>query len=156
MKKIISVAALGLALAACDSDDKGMNPMNDYTFQGNFEPGSSEDFKHTAGDRVFFALNSSNLTAEAKATLDKQAEWLKKYNNKLFTIEGHADERGNSEFNLALGERRAENVRKHMVKAGIDKSRISTVSFGKERPDVVGHDEAAWSKNRRAVSVINN
>ena len=156
MKKIISVAALGLALAACDSDDKGMNPMNDYTFQGEFEPGSNQDFKQNAGDRVFFHLNSSNLTADAKAALDKQVAWLKKYENKNLTIEGHADERGTSEFNLALGERRAEAVRHFFAKSGIAKTRMSTVSFGKERPDVIGHDEAAWSKNRRAVTVIDS
>lgn len=153
-KKLISVAALGLALAACDcGNDKDANAMNDYTFQGNFEPGSCEEFKHTVGDRIFFATNSSNITAEANATLDKQTAWFAKNTAKKATIEGHCDERGTSEFNMALGERRADATRKAMVKRGMDNSRLSAVSYGKERPDVMGNDEAAWAKNRRAVVV---
>ena len=154
MKKIISVAALGLALAACDSDNKGMNSMNDSTFSGDFVEGSNQDFKVNAGDRVFFNTNSSALSIDAREALNKQVAWMKKYDCKKITVEGHADERGTSEYNLALGERRAHSVLHFIRDAGIDASRISTVSFGKERPDVMGHDEAAWSKNRRAVTVI--
>lgn len=152
-KKLISVAALALGLAACDKSDEP-TPMNDYTSQGTFEPGSYEDFKHTAGDRVFFSTNGSNLSKEAKADLDKQVEWLKKYADKNITVEGHCDERGTSEYNLGLGDRRAFSVRNYMKHHGISESRISTVSFGKERPDVMGHNEASWSKNRRAVTVV--
>lgn len=154
-KKLLSVAALGIALAACDSgEDKNMAPMNDYTFQGQFAPDSYEAFKHEAGDRVFFDTDQATLTADAKATLDKMITWLNRYKDKLFTIEGHADERGTAEYNLALGERRAEAVRKYLVKHGIAESRISTVSFGKERPDAMGTEETAWAKNRRAVVVV--
>ena len=152
-KKLLSAAAMTLALVGCD---KGNNakPMNDFTFQGSYEPGSYEDFKQTAGDRVLFALASSNLSKAAKADLDKQVEWLNKYPNTIFTLEGHADERGTSEYNLALGDRRAHSVRKHILGKGISQSRISTVSFGKERPGVMGHNQAAWAQNRRAVTVI--
>lgn len=152
-KKLLGAAAMTLALVACDKDN-GPAPMNDFTFQGSFEPGTYEDFKHTAGDHVYFALNSSNLSKEAKADLDKQVDWLKKYPKTIFTVEGHADERGTSEYNLALGDRRAHAVRKHIVGAGVSEERISTVSFGKERPDAIGHNEGAWAKNRRAVSVV--
>ncbi len=152
-KKLISAAAMTLALVGCDRNNDP-KPMNDFTFQGTYEPGSYEDFKQNAGDRVFFALASSNLSKDSKAALDKQIEWLNKYPNTIFTIEGHADERGTSEYNLALGDRRAHSVRRYILAKDISKARISTVSFGKERPDVTGNNEAAWSKNRRAVTVI--
>lgn len=152
-KKLMSAAAMTLALVGCDKGNDP-KPMNDFTFQGAYEPGSYEDFKQNAGDRVFFALASSNLSKDSKDALDKQIEWLNKYPNTIFTVEGHADERGTSEYNLALGDRRAHAVRRHILAKGVSKARISTVSFGKERPDVTGHNEAAWSKNRRAVTVI--
>ena len=152
-KKLISAAAMTLALVGCDRNNDP-KPMNDFTFQGTYEAGSYEDFKQNAGDRVFFALASSYLSKDSKAALDKQIEWLNKYPNTIFTVEGHADERGTSEYNLALGDRRAHSVRKHILSKGVSKARISTVSFGKERPDVTGHNEAAWSKNRRAVTVV--
>lgn len=152
-KKLISAAAMTLALVGCDRNN-GPNPMNEFTFQGTYEAGSYEDFKQNAGDRIFFALASSNLSSNAKTALDKQIAWLNQYPDTIFTIEGHADERGTSGYNLALGDRRAHSVRKHILGKGVSKSRISTVSFGKERPDVVGHNQAAWAKNRRAVTVI--
>jgi len=152
-KKILSAAAMTLALVGCDKSNDP-KPMNDFTFQGAYEPGSYEDFKQVAGDRVLFALASSNLSKDSKAMLDKQVDWLNKYPDTIFTVEGHADERGTSEYNLALGDRRAHSVRKHILGKGVSKSRISTVSFGKERPDVMGHNQAAWAKNRRAVTVI--
>ncbi len=152
-KKLMSAAAMTLALVGCDKNNDP-KPMNDFTFQGAYEPGSYEDFKQNSGDRVFFALASARLSSDAKSALDKQIAWLNKYPNTIFTIEGHADERGTSEYNLALGDRRAFSVRKHILAKGVSKARISTVSFGKERPDVTGHNEAAWSKNRRAVTVI--
>ncbi len=152
-KKLLGAAAMTLALVGCDKGNDA-KPMNDFTFQGAYEPGSYEDFKQNAGDRVFFALASSRLSSAAKADLNKQVDWLNKYPNTIFTVEGHADERGTSEYNLALGDRRAHSVRKHILASGVSKSRISTVSFGKERPDVMGHNEAAWGKNRRAVTVI--
>lgn len=152
-KKILATAVMALALVGC-SKNKEPRPMNDFTFQGTYEEGSYEHFKQTAGDRVFFALASSQLSSAARADLDKQVEWLNKYPNTLFTVEGHADERGTSEYNLALGDRRAHAVRKYLLGKGVSKARISTVSFGKERPDVMGHNEAAWAQNRRSVTVV--
>lgn len=152
-KKILSIAVLSVGLIGCDRDN-GPAPMNDFTFQGAYEPGSYEDFKQTAGDRVFFGLASSNLTNESKSALDKQVAWLQQNADKMFTVEGHCDERGTSEYNLALGDRRAYSVRKYVLGKGVDKKRISTVSFGKERPDSMEHNEAAWSKNRRSVTVV--
>lgn len=152
-KKLLATACMALALVGCSKKNEP-RPMNDFTFQGAYEEGSYEHFKQTAGDRVFFSLASSNLSKDARADLDKQVDWLNKYPNTLFTVEGHADERGTTQYNLALGDRRASAVRSYLLSKGISNARISTVSFGKERPDVMGQNEAAWSKNRRAVTVV--
>ena len=105
--------------------------------------------------RVFFDFDKSTLRADAKATLDKQAAWLKAYPNYAMTIEGHADERGTREYNLALGEKRANAVAMYMKAAGIAATRVKVVSYGKERPVALGSNEAAWSQNRRGVTVLN-
>jgi peptidoglycan-associated lipoprotein len=119
------------------------------------EPGTAADLAYQAGsDRVFFAFDSIDLSPEARATLRKQADWLQKYSNITVTIEGHADERGTREYNLALGDRRATSVKNYLVALGISPSRISTVSYGKERPAVLGSNEEAWAQNRRAVTSI--
>ncbi len=112
------------------------------------------EFEKTMGDKVFFALNRSTLSAEAEATLTRQAEWL--VTHKLFGIivEGHADERGTREYNIALGERRAETVKRFFAKHGIEADRIDTISYGKEKPAVIGNNEDAWKRNRRAVIAI--
>jgi peptidoglycan-associated lipoprotein len=107
-----------------------------------------------AGDRVFFALDSSLLNPEAMRTLQAQAAFLKANSVRYLTIEGHADERGTREYNLALGDRRANAVRDFLIAQGIPPDRLRTLSYGKERPQVAGHDEAAWSQNRRGVSVL--
>ena len=112
------------------------------------------EFERMIGDRVFFALNSSTLSAETQATLIRQAEWLDIHKLFSITVEGHADERGTREYNIALGERRAEAVRQFLVKHGIDADRIDTISYGKERPAVIGNNEDAWKRNRRAVTAI--
>jgi peptidoglycan-associated lipoprotein len=117
-------------------------------------PGSLQDFQTNVGDRVFFAFDRSDLTPEAQATLDRQAQWLQQYQNVGIVVEGHADERGTREYNLALGDRRANAVRSYLVARGIPAARISTVSFGKERPAVAGSSEAAWAQNRRGVTVL--
>jgi peptidoglycan-associated lipoprotein len=104
---------------------------------------------------VFFADNQTDLTPQATATLDKQAQWLQAYPRYTFTIEGHADERGTREYNIALGARRAQNVRNYLVSRGIEASRMRTISYGKERPVAVCNDESCWSQNRRAVTVLN-
>ncbi|MBV9523488.1 MAG: peptidoglycan-associated lipoprotein Pal [Alphaproteobacteria bacterium] len=117
-------------------------------------PGSQQDLAQTAGDRVFFDTDKVELKAEGRQTLARQAEWLTRYRNVVVTIEGHADERGLREYNLALGERRAQTVKNVLIGLGIEAGRISTVSYGKERPAVVGSNEAAWAQNRRAVTTV--
>ncbi|HTC06723.1 MAG TPA: peptidoglycan-associated lipoprotein Pal, partial [Xanthobacteraceae bacterium] len=105
-------------------------------------------------DRVFFETDSSELTEQARATLDKQAQWLNNYNRYAFTIEGHADERGTREYNIALGARRAQTVREYLTSRGIAAARMRTISYGKERPVAVCDDISCWSQNRRAVTVL--
>ena len=117
-------------------------------------PGSQQDFVVNVGDRVFFDTDSSELSDPARATLDKQAQWLSNYNRYAFTIEGHADERGTREYNIALGARRAETVREYLVSRGVSGQRMRTISYGKERPVVVCNDISCWSQNRRAVTVL--
>jgi len=107
------------------------------------------------GDRVFFETDSTDLTMQSRATLDKQAQWLTTYNRYAFTIEGHADERGTREYNFALGARRSETVRNYLASRGIEPSRMRTISYGKERPVAVCDDISCWSQNRRAVTVLN-
>ncbi len=117
-------------------------------------PGSGRDFVVNVGDRVFFAVDKANLSSEARAVLEKQVAWLKRYGNVNVTIEGHADERGTREYNLGLGERRANSAKDHLVAVGISPNRIKTISYGKERPAALGHSEGSWRQNRRAVTVI--
>lgn len=118
-------------------------------------PGSMADFMARAGsDRVFFALDRYDLDAEARATLDRQAQWLRQYPAVRATIEGHADERGTREYNLALGERRANAARNYLAAQGVAASRMTVISYGKERPAVEGSNEEAWAQNRRAVTVL--
>ena len=118
-------------------------------------PGTQEDLIVNVGDRVFFGYNSSELDSDAQQLLQDQAAWLKQYSEKLITIEGHCDERGTREYNLALGEQRAQAVKNWLVLLGIDSSRLSTISYGKERPAVIGSNDGAWSQNRRSVTTIN-
>ena len=121
---------------------------------GGPTPGSAEDFAVNVGDRVFFGYDRYDLTPEARTQVDLQAKWLAQYPNIHITIEGHADERGTREYNIALGERRANAVRDYLSSTGVDGSRISVISYGKERPAVVGEDPSAWAQNRRAVTRI--
>jgi len=118
-------------------------------------PGSQQDLEASAGDRVFFAFDRSDISSEAQQTLTRQADWLRRYPNVTVTIEGHCDERGTREYNLALGERRAQAVKNVLVALGIPASRISTISYGKERPAVVGSTEEAYAQNRRGVTTVN-
>jgi peptidoglycan-associated lipoprotein len=121
---------------------------------GGGPPGSQQDFVVNVGDRVFFETDQTDLTATAQATLDKQAQWLSKYPKYAITIEGHADERGTREYNLALGARRSQNVRDYLASRGVPAQRIRTISYGKERPVAVCDDISCWSQNRRAVTLL--
>jgi len=140
----------GLALSACAN-----KPASDsLASAGAATPGSQQDFIVNVGDRVFFETDSTELTTQARTTLDKQAQWLAQYGSYAFTIEGHADERGTREYNIALGARRAQTVRDYLAARGIQPSRMRTVSFGKERPVAVCNDISCWSQNRRAVTLL--
>jgi peptidoglycan-associated lipoprotein len=118
-------------------------------------PGSQQDLEASAGDRVFFPFDRSDISPEAREILARQAVWLRRYANVAVTIEGHCDERGTREYNLALGERRAQAVKNVLVALGIPASRIATISYGKERPAVVGSTDEAYAQNRRAVTTVN-
>ncbi|WP_363348948.1 peptidoglycan-associated lipoprotein Pal [Methylocystis echinoides] len=117
-------------------------------------PGSPQDFASNVGDRIFFETDSTELTAAAQATLDKQAAWLNRYGRYSFAIEGHADERGTREYNFALGAQRAEAAKNYLISRGVAASRVRTVSYGKERPVAVCDDISCWSQNRRAVTLL--
>ena len=117
-------------------------------------PGSQEDLIVNVGDRVFFDYNSSELDSDAKELLQDQVAWIKQHNASI-TVEGHCDERGTREYNLALGEKRAQAVKNYLTSMGISSSNVSTISYGKERPAVVGSNDGAWSQNRRSVTTVN-
>ena len=140
----------GLALSACASKQAN----DSLASAGSAAPGSQQDFVVNVGDRVFFESDSTELTMQSRGTLDKQAQWLQQYGNYSFTIEGHADERGTREYNIALGARRAQAVRDYLASRGIQPGRMRTVSYGKERPVAVCNDISCWSQNRRAVTVL--
>ena len=145
--KFAAVILAGLMIAGCAKQQV------DQT-SSSATPGSQQDFVVNVGDRVFFETDSSELTEQARATLDKQAQWLNNYNRYAFTIEGHADERGTREYNIALGARRAQAVRDYLASRGIEPARMRTISYGKERPVAVCDDISCWSQNRRAVTVL--
>jgi peptidoglycan-associated lipoprotein len=121
---------------------------------GQIIPGSQEDFvASVSADRVYFDTDRFDIDGEDQATLRSQAQWLARYSNTRVTIEGHCDERGTRDYNLALGDRRANAAKNFLASLGVSPARISTISYGKERPDAVGSDEASWARNRRAVTV---
>ncbi|OWK29038.1 peptidoglycan-associated lipoprotein Pal [Sphingomonas mucosissima] len=124
---------------------------------GTVVPGSSEDFKRSVtSDTVNFALDQYDIDGTARGILDSQVGWLQRYPNVRVTIEGHADERGTREYNLALGDRRANAAKNYLVARGVSPTRITTISYGKERPLALGSDEESWAQNRRAVTVVLN
>src|SRR5437868_7425243 len=148
--KLAAVLAVALSMGACANKNVGSDAMASAA-----TPGSQQDFVVNVGDRVFFESDQTDLSPQAVATLEKQAQWLQTYNRYSFTIEGHADERGTREYNIALGARRAQSVRSFLSSRGIDPSRMRTISYGKERPVAVCNDISCWSQNRRAVTVLN-
>jgi len=160
--KLILLATL-VAVAGCSSKrppvlppSGGEAPTGPTTGGGdNIMPGSQQDFvRSIMSDTIHFALDQYDIDSQSRSILDSQAQWLMKYPNKRITIEGHADERGTREYNLALGDRRANAAKNYLAARGIDASRINTISYGKERPIAMGSDEASWAQNRRAVTVI--
>jgi len=163
---ILSALAAAALLAACSSDvpvnDAGgagagntASASTDTGIAGAAVPGSPEDFNQNVGNTVYFDLDSYSLSSDAQSQLQRQAAWLQQYPQRTLTVEGHADERGTREYNLALGERRSNSVANYLVALGVDKARLSTISYGKERPLCTESDESCWSQNRRGVSAIN-
>lgn len=154
--KILAALSAVVLLAACSS-----TPKNAHNGEGNGDNMSSSgmggDTVHPLApgvpDRIFFDFDSSTVTSEGQDTLQKQANYLKSHPDINVTVEGHCDERGTREYNLALGERRANAAKNYLVSLGVEASHIQTISYGKERPAVIGDDESAWSQNRRAVTV---
>ena len=172
LKFLSMIAALTL-VAACetapqdsgDSSGGGASTQTSASGSGSsatsggtatsVQPGSQEDLVLNVGDRVFYGYDKYNLTAEARATAKNQAAWLKANPTVTVTVEGHADERGTREYNLALGERRATALKNYLVTLGVSSSRVATISYGKERPVALGHNDEAWSQNRRGVMTVN-
>jgi peptidoglycan-associated lipoprotein len=148
--KFAAVVMAALAIAGCAKQQADQTAL-----AGAAAPGSQQDFVVNVGDRVFFETDSTELTPQARTTLDKQAQWLNNYGQYAFTVEGHADERGTREYNIALGARRAQTVREYLVSRGVSAQRMRTISYGKERPVALCNDISCWSQNRRAVTVLN-
>ena len=147
IKALAAIAAM-IFMAACSSEQAAAPASATAT------PGSAEDFRQNVGDRVYFDFDSSTVREDGRATLNKQAEWLKKYANYQITVEGHCDERGTREYNIALGERRANSIRQYLAAQGVPAARLRSLSYGKERPEVVGSDEGSWARNRRGVTTL--
>ena len=168
--KLLVSAFLVLFVAACatkpkdaaDSSGSGSS-SSDSSVEGTISEtagsgivkGSQEDLIVNVGDRVFFGYDSSDLDSDALELLQDQVAWLKQNSNVSVTIEGHCDERGTREYNLALGEKRAQAVKNYLIGLGINPDRVSTISYGKERPAVVGSNDGAWAQNRRSVTIVN-
>ena len=151
---MIALAAV-LVVAGCASRNQVPNNAAELGLGGGANtPGSSQDFTVNVGDRIFFDTDSSAIRADAQATLARQAQWLNQYPTYSITIEGHADERGTREYNLALGARRAAATRDFLASRGVSAARIKTITYGKERPVAVCDDISCWSQNRRAVTVL--
>ena len=171
--KFLSIVAAGLLVAACSTDQETASqsggagstvpaanqPSTSSSSTGAVStspaPGSREEFVAEVGDRVFFGFDKYDLSSEARTTLERQAFWLRKYPSATVTIEGHCDERGTREYNLALGERRASAAKDYLIALGVDASRVSTISYGKERPVAFGSNDEAWAQNRRGVTTVN-
>lgn len=167
--KFLSVLAAVALLAACETAPESNGNAQSSggssttaktsgasTGMVQIPAGSQEDLVVNVGDRVFFSLDSADLSPESRAALEKQATWMKKYGAVRVVLEGHCDERGTREYNLALGERRANAAKDYLVALGVNPARIKTISFGKERPAALGHNEAAWAQNRRSVTVVDS
>ncbi len=159
--KMKLIAALGLAalLAAC-GNNQGANTGASSGMgvsaapSGAAAPGSEGDLVANVGDRVYFATARSTLSPDAQATLDRQAEWLQRYPQAMIQIAGNCDDRGTEEYNIALGERRANAARDYLVAKGISADRISTISYGKDRPTALGDNPQAWQQNRNAITAV--
>ncbi len=155
---LAALAAVAL-LAACSSNPNtaattGTGTGASASTGGGPTPGSQEDLVANVGDRVFYVLDSSQLSSEARGTLDRQAGWLDRYPQVSVQIAGNCDDRGTEEYNLALGQRRANSARDYLVARGVSSARLGTISYGKDRPTALGDNEEAWSQNRNAITAV--
>ena len=158
LTRLVALAGALLMLAACSSTPEpapGGPAGPGGVAAPAFGPGSQGDLAATAGDRIFFAFDSAEISPEGQQILKRQADWLRRYPNVTVTIEGHCDERGTREYNLALGERRANAAKNVLIAAGIPAARLATISYGKERPIVPGSTEDAYAQNRVAITTVN-
>ena len=153
--QVASALVVALMLAACSNTPKPDSELS-YGRGAPATPGSARDFAVNVGDIVYFTTDSVDLSPEAQQTLANQVRWLQQYAQYTITIEGHADERGTREYNIALGARRAQAVRNYLAQHGVNAQRIRTISYGKERPVAVCNDISCWSQNRRAQTVLNS
>ena len=147
-----AVAAIAL-LAGC-SDSSSSGAQTGAGGAGAVRPGTQEDLVANVGDRVLFDTDRSNIRGDQRPILERQAAWMQQHSSVRVQVEGHADERGTREYNLALGQRRANAARDVLIAGGVAGGRITTISYGKDRPAALGSDEAAWAQNRRAVTVV--
>lgn len=155
---VLACIAAAVLLAGCASNETAPNSKltpGGASRNAALTPGTQRDFSVNVGDIVYFVSDSSDLTPEAQSTLRKQVQWLRQYPRFTVMIEGHADERGTREYNIALGARRATAVRNFLAQNGINPSRLRTISYGKERPVAVCNDISCWSQNRRSQTVLN-
>lgn len=178
---LVAISIASLSLAACSSDSE-LKPYGDELFPneqpnvtavdqsvpsvpvqgydtqglayGSAAPGSQDDLEVNVGDRVFFGYDSFTLTPEAISQLELQAQWMRQYPSVNIAVEGHADERGTREYNLALGDKRANAVKNYLVSLGVSPMRVQTISYGKERPEMLGSNSESWAKNRRGVTTV--
>ncbi len=154
MKLLSAFAAVALLAACGDSSDSANTGGAGGAGAGVARPGSQEDLAQNVGDRVFFDTARNTLRTDARATLDRQAAWLQQYPQNNVQLQGNADERGTREYNIALGQRRANAAREYLAARGVAASRMNTISFGKDRPTALGSDESSWSQNRNATTVL--
>lgn len=177
--RFLAIALLAVSLSACSStdDEASTDPMSMSGAQGGMSagplegtevydgnqmggangtavPGTQQDLATNVGDRVFFGYDRYDIAPEARTTLDNQARWLNQYGSVNITVEGHSDERGTREYNLALGERRANAVKSYLITQGVNPARINTISYGKEQPAVIGDNAGSWAQNRRGVTRV--
>ncbi|MEM7777547.1 MAG: peptidoglycan-associated lipoprotein Pal [Pseudomonadota bacterium] len=153
---LLTVAIVAVGCAQSSAKPEGAALTGGPGSSAPAKPGSRRDFAQNVGDLVYFTTDSVDLTPEAKQTLNAQSRWLNRYARFTITVEGHADERGTREYNLALGARRATAVKRYLMARGVDGRRLRTISFGKERPVAVCNDISCWSQNRRAQTILNN
>ncbi|GAB3588111.1 MULTISPECIES: peptidoglycan-associated lipoprotein Pal [Acetobacter] len=150
------VAALGMValLSACAHEKANTGASTGASMPAGPVPGSEADLVANVGDRVFFDFNKSGLKDDAKVTLQKQADWMAKYQQVNVEVAGNCDDRGTEEYNIALGQRRANAARDFLVSKGVTSARISTISYGKDRPTALGDNEEAWAQNRNAITSV--